>query len=270
MSKIKKMTPGEITCASCGAHYGAEQLRCPYCGSVNDLADEREFMEDLGEIREDLEKLPSEAESHGTRQAFRDMGRVFRRTLLAVLVLCAGIGAVLLFSRAYEARSDAEREEERQAEYLWKEENFPKLDALYEAGDYDGLFALSEELSDGPVWQWEHYGLIEGLRLIRNAKEDIRMAEDLLREGESAKELYGRYAAWVLQEELLLWFFDLSCRDEKDCAVVRGRAADILADMETRFALTEEELEFFRREAEEYSGYIRYQTCEEFLAGRQQ
>lgn len=262
------MLPREITCASCGAHYGAEQLRCPYCGSVNDLADEQEFMEDLGELRENLEKLPSETVSQEAGQAFRDVGRIIRSTVLVVLALCAAGTVLFLASRFLGAGFEQRREEERQEEYLWKQENFPRLDALYEAEDYDGLFELYTELMDGPVYEWEHYYLLEGLRLIRDAKEEIQMTDALLAEGESAAKRAEEYSAWVLQEELQLYFFDLRCKNKKDCAVILDRAAEVLSDLETRFALTEEEMEFFRKEAEEDYGYIRYKTCEEFLAER--
>ena len=121
------MAPKEITCASCGAHYGAGQLRCPYCGSVNDLADEREFMEDLGEIRENLEKLPSET---GTQEAVRDVSRIIRHTVLVVLAICAAIALWTFIFRGVGNHFEQQRDQDRQEEYLWKQENFPRLDAL--------------------------------------------------------------------------------------------------------------------------------------------
>ena len=244
------MAPKEITCASCGAHYGAGQLRCPDCGSVNDLADEREFMEDLGEIRENLEKLPSETGTQEAGQAFWDVSRIIRHTVLVVLAICAAIALWTFIFRGVGNHFEQQRDQDRQEEYLWKQENFPRLDALYEAEDYDGLFELYEELMEGPVYQWEHYDLLEGLRLLRDVKEDIRMTDALLEEGESAAKRYEEYSAWVLQDELQLYFFELRCKNERDCAVILDRAAEVFSDMETRFALTEEELAFFRKEAE--------------------
>lgn len=142
-----------MICANCGAEIGEKDAHCPYCGVLNPRAAEKKYMDQLESIREDTEKLmavPEEQARAGVRKAGR----------LAVVIFCivaAVIGALAMVGRVMDrAGGDYVRDEA-----AFKEAYFPKLDALYEAGDDDATADYMEELYglDGSsvLRVWEHY-----------------------------------------------------------------------------------------------------------------
>ncbi|MBQ3393381.1 MAG: hypothetical protein IJG52_08230 [Lachnospiraceae bacterium] len=257
-----RMKPREITCASCGAHYTEEDLRCPYCGSVNDLADEREYMEDLDDVRENMEKLPDEIRAGHTKEALRDVASSMRRAVMVFAAILAVIGLFAGAAWILGAVRDRGSEERREQEYLWNQENLPRLDELYKNEDYDGLLALADELQDGPIYNWDHYDLLDALLTIRRATgEDLESLARAAQEGKDSR-LYRDAMMFLLYDELTVKYFDLRCRDEKDVAVIKERGEPCLEDLETR--LTQEQTERFDQEIRK-AGYVSFQYVEKFV-----
>ena len=46
-----------ICCGNCGGSYDDELPKCPYCGSIHISGAEKEYMEKLEDVREELEEL---------------------------------------------------------------------------------------------------------------------------------------------------------------------------------------------------------------------
>ncbi|MBE5870697.1 MAG: hypothetical protein E7294_05510 [Lachnospiraceae bacterium] len=51
-----------IECASCGASFEASLVRCPYCGTSDAEAAEKEYMDQLEDVRQEVEEDLKEAD----------------------------------------------------------------------------------------------------------------------------------------------------------------------------------------------------------------
>ena len=72
----------------------------------------------------------------------------------------------------------------------------------------------------------------------------------------------------LLADELEILYFDKQARNKEDAETIRDLSADVREDLEARFALTDEELEYFRKKMTENYGYISIRECREFLDKR--
>ena len=262
-----------LHCPHCGAEYEEGLLRCPYCLSVDDHQDESEFLEDLDEIRDKMEDLPEDAVRQAniiqTKEAVSDFGRILKRIGIVFGVILLLIGAGALCERMLSGGGGAGSKQKDKEKYLWMQENIPLLDEMYEKGDYEGL--LEAYRSDGDAWfyEWEHYDLLQGLSLIDNVKNyDIRFLEDAeeMKGADSKLALDNR--ADLLSHELQLLYFDKQASNARDIETIRGLSADILEDLDTRFALSEDEKAHFDKIAKDNFGYITINDCREFLEKR--
>ena len=83
------MQEDKIICRTCGATYYASAVRCPYCGTADDAAEEEEYMGRLEDIREDLQQQPEK----GNRRINMGMCYLISGTLLVIVIII-----MLLFS----------------------------------------------------------------------------------------------------------------------------------------------------------------------------
>ena len=262
-----------VKCPYCGASFEEGLLRCPYCGSVDDHQDETEFLEDLDEIRDKLEDLPEETIRQTNRmqrkEAVQDMGRILKRVGIVAVIVLLIVGLGLFFDRVVEGNSPAKRDQENRERYLWLQEHIPLLDEMYEKGDYEGLLEAYQSGDGTWYYEWEHYSLLEGLRLLGRVRE---MDIPILEESEKTFGADSRQAAEdrsvLLADELEILYFDKQARNKEDAETIRELSADVREDLENRFALTDEELEYFRKKMTENYGYISIRECREFLDKR--
>ncbi len=149
-----------MICPNCGGDFADWAPKCPYCGAMNYQGAERQYMEQLEDIREDMEELPEESESHYRRHVQVALKKLL---VLAAAVLAAGLAAAGLYliwqhqeDKAYEARVLRRTE--------WEAEEFPQLDQWYEAGEYDRILERSYELLDENhefnIYSWSHYQFV--------------------------------------------------------------------------------------------------------------
>ena len=255
----------EVTCPSCGARYPAGELRCPYCQSVNDLTDEKEFMEDLGELRQQMEELPGKEKARQTTAAIRDVGRSVHRGVLIFGAIVVAIGLLALGAGVIKRKNDREREARAREEYLWKQENEPRLNACYEAGDYEGLLELYEELEEGPIYSWEHFEMLWMLVRISRIPEEMEQADREAVDFGTDSKVYQETMTILLYDELEIYYFDLRCKNERDREIVREQGAFCLSDLETRFALTDEQWEKIDKSVQEGGGLVSIRLCEEIV-----
>ena len=140
----------EFNCESCGALLNDSVARCPYCGTLIPGGAEREYMQKLYAIREDMEELCSVPEE-SLKTELRRQGRRMRKIILAAIIAALLLaGLFFLQSRVYDR--------DNTADYIWGRENFPYFTELYERGEYDELYALVMQAMDEnrPIWDWEH------------------------------------------------------------------------------------------------------------------
>ena len=140
----------EFNCESCGALLNDSMARCPYCGTLIPGGAEREYMQKLDSIREDMDELhavPGEAFKTELRRQGRRMRRIIAAAIVVALLLT---GLFILQGRRYDR--------DNTADYIWSRENFPRFSELYESGEYDALYELVMQAmdEDRPIWDWEY------------------------------------------------------------------------------------------------------------------
>ena len=262
-----------VKCPYCGASFEEGLLRCPYCGSVDDHQDESEFLEDLDEIKDKLEDLPEETIRQTNRmqrtEAVQDMGRILKRIGIVAVIVLLIIGLGLFFDRVVEGNSPAQRDKENRERYLWLQENIPILDEMYEKGDYEGLLEAYQGGDGTWYYEWEHYNLLEGLRLIERVRDrDIPFLEESEKTFGADSRQAAEDRAALLADELQILYFDKQAGNKEDIETIRELSADVREDLEARFALTEEELDYIQAKMTDNYGYISIRECREFLDNR--
>ena len=270
--KVRRKNVKMVRCPNCGAQYEEGLLYCPYCRSVDDYQDESEYLEDLDEIKDQLEDMPENVLRDQTKaqtaEAARDIGRIFRRIGIAVAVILLLAGVFTFFDKVVAGNSEAGRSEKQKQEYLWKQENFPKLDEMYEKGDYDGILELARSSDNPGLYDWKHYPLVDGLQILEYIPTQIRSLEEMEQAGNTGKASYLDQQTSLLRDELMLLYFDYRQAEEADVAIIREKAEVYIEDLQTRFALTQEEQEHFRELARKDRGYIYLSDCRDFLKNR--
>ena len=261
-----------LRCPNCGALYREGLLHCPYCRSVDDYQDESEYLEDLDDLKEKLEVLPEmtkkEHERAQKKELVGDMKKILFRVGLAVGIFLLLVGAGIFADRVIYGSGGWDNPEKQKEEYLWKQENFAKLDELYEKKDYQGLLDFDSENHNAGIYDWEHYPLLEGLRDMEYLEHDLHYAETFGGEDGSDLDLDNR--AMILKYELELLFFDKRAAQEADKEIIKELSAGYIEDMETRFALTPEELKELEAAAVSNRGYVYINDCKEFLKDREE
>lgn len=149
-----------LYCENCHALIHKDSAKCPYCGALNAAGGEKQYMEQLFDLKEDVEDL-QEVPVQGYRKGFGSAGRVIKWTLIVLIIAAALIGAVFWLSDRFYSYELSE--EDIKAQLLWEKENFPIMDEMYAEGDYDGIIVFQgthcEE--DGySVGNWEHTDFI--------------------------------------------------------------------------------------------------------------
>ena len=136
----------QIICSSCGAEFDNDMAKCPYCGTMNYEGAEKEYLEKLEDVREDLDDL-NEVPLEETKDELKKQGRLIRKVLMvAIIIGFILFGWIMLSEKAYER--------DEKADFLWKSENFPVMNELYEAGKYEELadFYRQAQEEDKPVY----------------------------------------------------------------------------------------------------------------------
>ena len=243
-----KARGGTVVCRSCGADYAADVPNCPYCGTMNLPAAEDAYMGRLESMRGDLEDLGGLAGRQGRARVKAAYRRFLIAAVIAALLLAAGFAL-----RQVKARREAEKE---RAEYLWQREFFPRLDACYDAGDYDALRTLYEEAGDEghAVWQYRRRAFCEYLVTLNDTERARRDAE----------QGYGDLVYLFVKETELYTLeraYDLTAEER---GLLEELRAPLLEDFAARFPMSEEELAGLRRILDR-DGFMPYAEAEKFL-----
>ncbi len=232
-----------VVCGSCGAEFEDTLPKCPYCGTMNYKGAEREYMEKLVDLREDLEDL-KEVPKQEVKKEVRRQGRSLWK-LLAALLLAALLLAAFLYWMAHRSQRDSRED------YLWKQENFPRMEELYEAGQYEELteFYLTASGEDRPVWEWEH-----GEFCLEYA--GVLLAEDW-RQAADAGEPMSRedYAAFLYDESAVLGIPFNEELSDQDKDILWPFVEETRQEYESRWGL----------DPEEYRRFSSYEACEAYI-----
>lgn len=245
----------KIICTSCGGEFEDNLPKCPFCGSMNLSGAEAEYMDKLDDVREDMEEL-EDTPIEETRKEIRKQGRFLKKTFLVIAVILVGLIVIWGIHEKLYSRYDRDAK----ADYLWQKENFPMMDQLYQERKYDELveFLNSDAAIDKPVWEWEHYEMIETY----GATKDLQYYF----EREQQRDFERQDYVSILCDELrIIGFLYYSDESDEDKEVLAAYAEPYLRDYEERWDMTQEEKDGFDSMLREYRGTYSYAECKKFV-----
>lgn len=244
----------KIICSSCGAEFDDTLPKCPYCGSLNYKGAEAEYLGKLEGVRQDmqqLEQVPERELKEKLKKKQKFVGK-----LLIILAVAAAVFVAIVYRVRYIEPRDA------QADYLWEKENFPVLDRLYEAQDFEGLADFYEQAiaEDRLIDRWEHSGIFTRLMSCRNAREYLALEQ-------SGETLLEYQEVQLLDDYWILRGMDYSgsVLPEEDKEYIRPYVAATLNSMADRYTFTAEEEKKFEDSLRNNYGYPKYEDCEEYI-----
>lgn len=149
-----------MICPNCGGDFADWAPKCPYCGNMNYQGAEKQYMERLETLRQDMGELPEQSKAHYRK----GIGDSLKKLLRPLAVLVLAVAALVALGMAWERHQEKKSEERSIRLHAWERENFPRLDQWYEAGEYDKILdfdsRLWEEDSEFSLYTWEHYTFV--------------------------------------------------------------------------------------------------------------
>lgn len=242
-----------IICSSCGGECPEESSNCPYCGSTLLAGAEKKYMEQLRDVKdqmEDLEEVPMEE----TRTAIKKQGKVLKvGILIGVVVLGLVLGATWLFDRMlYTDEKDFKQQ------YLWKQEYYPVMDELYAKDDYDGLFRFYEEHMEDEYAQfytWEHFDFLRAYMTYFDYSEALKEGRNV----GSAASLFAQQ--WRAKGDLA----KPERYTETEYAALLPMLEILEQDYQIRWKIDPEEEQLLYQELENNDFYfLDFDTCEKY------
>lgn len=226
----------KIQCENCHAMIPADSPKCPYCGALNVLGGEQQYMERLSDLKEDVEDLQN-IPAHAYRKEMNKTAKIILITVL-VLAMVAGIlgGIHYCFEKIiFSPKSD----KDIKMEMMWEQENYPKLDELYEQEDYYEILVFIEEHSEDEgysIYNWEHYDFIEVYRFYENCMYTANIIENEAYDEEDVKWCIVD-ALFVLREVDYVTYSD---EEEELIAQYREEVCELLKQ---QFGMTQTEID---------------------------
>ncbi len=255
MSEIKEEnTAGKMMkCSYCGGEFDEMLAKCPFCNSTSIKGAQAEYMDKLEDVREDLEQLTELPMEEVTKEARkgRKLATIAVLTAVAVLVL---LGAFVLIMQTIGKR-------DVKADLVWQMENYPKLDALYEEGDLQGLVEWYDRSYEEnlPIQDWEHYWFLTNLSGYLWVSDTV--------ETKSGTDSYTTHE----YEDIL--YYGLKIRFDKGESLISAEEREklepyaeiITAEMNRIYDISPEDMQAFEKEAKENYGRISWDTCEKYV-----
>lgn len=173
-----------MICKNCGAHFDDSLPKCPYCGEFSYAGAEKEYLNRLEDMKEDLEELHETVPEMYHQELKKQTGNLKKIFLIIAAVILVFVllifGGSMLMDSLYET--------DPKEQLLFAREAYPIADEYYEAKDYEGLLAFYqksvEENSSASFYDWEHYSFLmcyENYRFFQSAaagKEIKDLSED--------------------------------------------------------------------------------------------
>lgn len=244
-----------IVCSNCGKEFDENLEKCPSCGSTNPKGAERAYLSRLEDVREDMEEL-DEAPRAELERTIKKQGRLIKRVVLAVMAVTALLAVVVVLRSRLEER-------DYKAQYLWKQENYPKLNALYDAGEYKELVKLYYELlgdKNSVFYEWEHYDFLETYACCLSVEDYLE--EEKMREPKESFFCLLFSAEWEMKGIILRKeeFTEEEYREMEPYIELSE------ADFGERWNMTGEDYDAFYEQLVQHGGrYINFEDCEKYI-----
>lgn len=244
-----------IRCYNCGAGFEESKPRCPYCDAINEIGAEKQYMDKMGSLKEELKDLSQVPADAYKKEMLKTWKKIAVITAVFVVLSAVISGVLYLNTKMVENASQADIMEQLR----WEQENFPELDKLYEKGDYDTIVELKNQAYEEGyhIWDWEHsdfIGIYEGYQWCLELREDL-----------TDRETANKGTAQYLLGEVMRFLFFLK---EENFAEEEWQA---LQSWKPIFEeMLYEDMRFTKEEAEELymeindEGRIQYQACDKY------
>lgn len=244
---------GKLICPNCGGEFKEHNAKCPYCGTMYYPGAEEEYLKKLEHVRTDLEDLGSVPEQETVKAIKKRAGWVIKLAVAAIIVILLCIGIVVWKTReeSYDAK----------AQYVWRQENYPKMEELFENEQYAELYDFIEQGTADGIYlsDWEHWSFMMVWGICDKVEQCLSREAD----GETLQEyqetvLLNDY--WILKG--ISYSVLLSKEDREQLEPFRAQA---LAGLEGRWDFSQEDVKKFEEEVKNNYGYPKYETCEAYI-----
>lgn len=240
-------------CPFCSGKYDDMLAACPYCGTINYKGAEAEYLNKLENVRTDMENLGSLPEQ-AVKKEVKKLKKLFI-IIGIILVVLAAVFAGLYFLAYYEPPRDL------QADYQWRQANYPIMDELYEQGAYDELREMYRTAweEDRPLYEWEHddfCSILDDAYFMKEILEQVEAGEEL--SDYYYKELV--YYGWKFQGPYIKEHMDAD-----EIERIKPFVEEYLEDFQSRWEFTEEEKAEFTEYMDENYGYPDFDLCEDYV-----
>ncbi|MCR5799915.1 MAG: hypothetical protein K6G69_07560 [Lachnospiraceae bacterium] len=148
----------KIKCKNCGAEFDENLSACPYCGEMNQSGAEKEYMDKLEGVRQDMGELADDSEEEVGR-SIRSVSRVIIISAIIFIVIALSIVGLSYYldNRSMEANGTPK---ERLA---WQNQYYPVLEDLYEKGDFDAIMEFRDAHCNDTgfsYYEWPKYDIL--------------------------------------------------------------------------------------------------------------
>lgn len=171
----------KVICSNCGAAIYENEAKCPFCGYINMAGAEEKFMRDMKQTEADMSQIPQLQKAEYKKSMSKNSKIIFVTIGIAAMIAAILFGIHMFMEHVLFSYD----ERDAKAQMLWERENFPILDEMYAAGDYDGIIQFEYDLydeneandTDYSVYDWEHYYFVNGYRRYRDVEDYIAILD---------------------------------------------------------------------------------------------
>lgn len=245
----------EIICSGCGGTFDNTLPKCPYCGIINYQGAEAEYLSKLDDMNDDMEEL-GDVPAIEIGRAIRSKGRRVLKLLVILAVCMCAVALVLMGALNRTEKRD------NQADYLWRKENYPKLDMLYEQERYEELMDVVQQAvnEEKPVYDWEHMKFFDEWDRCRVILDYLAPEEQSGNAADTDTEKWLLKSYWRLE-----CLPDLEVLSDEEVERLTPYRTEVLEKLEMRFVFTQQEREQFEAELLSNYGYLPDEACKAYL-----
>lgn len=155
-------------CEYCGAHIDKNVAKCPYCDHFNYEGAEKEYMDKMDDITEDLEGLKEEIKSseHINKELKKEQKKISKLVVIILVSIGMFIGSCVLCGVIGNFTMESLDQKEQDEAMKLREIHYPVLNKLIKEKDYEELskyFHEQYELNDEfykCLYDWKYSGIL--------------------------------------------------------------------------------------------------------------
>lgn len=250
-----------IMCKQCGAEFDETKAACPFCGHLNYIGAEGEYLQHIDDINQNMSDMADDSETE-YKSAVKKTVLIIIGVISVVLLLLGLLIGIIFFYRQYTEKKD---EESYRASLMWKKEYYDDLDAMYETGKYDEINTfLNEHVSDEGYhpYEWEHMDYMQLYQTYQNFLEDSARFDTM-----NLTYMYWTlYSILSLLDATNLEYYTLT---EEEAAQVVQWQKEAYAFLTDHMELSESEIEDLKKETcYEGQTFPSYSKCKKYIKKR--